>query len=287
MKYRALAIISVLFFSTIHSQDYRPMLVEGAVWNEVFYFENADPQSYIVGGDTVLNNLTYKKILSYSNNSGVGGLIGLMREDSIERKIYLLDDYDQAQEELLYDFSLEVGDFFGDLRLDSISNELNVFESEIISFNLNTRFFYFSVMPGDNYYKTWIEGLGSNNGLFRASNAEYLLCHNDENGFLDLSIDPNLIGVENCLLLNVNNIPDLIEGELYPNPASTSLCLALQEYIKNGEVKISDITGKTVKAISFFGETIDINIQDINSGMFILQVYDSGNLIGIRKFVKI
>lgn len=42
-----------------------------------------------------------------------------------------------------------------------------------------------------------------------------------------------------------------------------------------------------IKEISFVGVEIDIDIQNVNTGIYILQVYDSGNLIGSRKFVKI
>lgn len=215
------------------SQEYKPMLVEGAVWNRAFYFESAIPFGFTIGADTILNNLTYNKVYNEFGSS----LEALLREDTIERKVYLFEPNAPGQEELLYDFSLEVGDFFGDWRLDSISNELHVQFSEILTFNLDTRVFYFSLPSGSDIH-TWIEGVGSSFGLLRASNAEHLLCHFDANGFLDVAINPEIIGVENCILLSTNNIPDLISGVLVPNPASSSLSLELQEYIQDGEVRI-------------------------------------------------
>jgi hypothetical protein len=287
MRYRTLAfiILTISFLSNIHSQDYKPILVEGSAWNEVFYFEQADPRGYIIGGDTVLNNISYKKV--YQNiDFSIGALSLLMREDITERKVYLLEDFDPAREVLLYDFSLEVGDFFGDLRLDSITVDLNPIEADVLTFDIDTRVFYFSL--NDYLSEVWINGVGSISGLLNGHLLEeFLLCHHDANGFLDVSINPEVIGVENCLLLDLNNFPDLIASELVPNPASSNLSLELKEFIRNGEIKITDITGKNIMQIPFIGEEIDMDIQGLNSGIFILQIYASGNLIGSRKFLKI
>jgi len=276
---KILIIISTVFsISHLFSQDYVPTLVEGAKWSEISYFEGATPLTIIAGGDTIINNQVYKKFEGAP----------YLREDTIERKIYVLWNTDPFTEEVLYDYSLKIGDFFENLRLDSISNELTFAFSEIQSFSLNTRVYYLSTIPPTGGIRTWIQGIGANNGLLRGANSDYLLCHENGNGNLDLSVQPlNIPEVQNCMIvLSVNEIPDLFQGNIFPNPASSNIQTKTKEFIQDGQIKISDIYGKIVKTTPFIGEELDIDVHDLSEGIYIMQLYNSGDLVGVRKFVK-
>lgn len=57
---------------------------------------------YYAQGDSIYNSFTYKKI-------NYGGFVGLMREDTLAKKVYFIQ-YCNSTEDLLYDFSLQTGD---------------------------------------------------------------------------------------------------------------------------------------------------------------------------------
>ena len=72
--------------------------------------------------------------------------------------------------------------------------------------------------------------------------------------------------------------------EIYPNPANNAL------YIKtNGgnEIKISilSVDGKIIKSNRYQNENIEIDISDLNRGIYILRFENQDNLIS-KKFVK-
>jgi len=273
----------LIFVGTVFdsfAQEYRPTLVQGAQWNQVNYFEGPMPYSLIIDGDTIFENRTYKIVRE------VLGDDAYMREDNLEKKIYILKNTNPVEEEMLYDYSLEVGDFFGEYRVDSIKNELRVFDATVLDFDLDTRIFYLSGPFSSNDYITWIEGIGSAYGLKEPTFEDFLICHFDSSGVLGVSIEPSFGTVENCMVLNTNNLLDLIEGDIYPNPSASNLNLSLKEYIVEGSLFISDITGKTIKEFSFLGDEVQVGIQDLKSGVYILQIYDTGKLIGSRKFIK-
>lgn len=59
--------ITFLFFSlmisSIFGQGYRPMLTEGSTWHEYFTIWPPGNATLHIGGDTIINNITYKKYL--------------------------------------------------------------------------------------------------------------------------------------------------------------------------------------------------------------------------------
>jgi hypothetical protein len=89
-----------------------------------------------------------------------------LREDTTERKVYSRDYYytGWGQEQLLYDFGIEVG--------DTMPNSTSVLDS-IVQTNffglIRNVFFFHGLSDPENipYYKYWIEGIGSLAGLLR------------------------------------------------------------------------------------------------------------------------
>lgn len=164
-------IVIVGSVSVLFSQEYYQLLKEGRYWVYTKMGQH-DPPIYILrafaltpDGDSLLNGNTYKKIyrLTLELNSNTTAikvprhvlqrdLYALMREDTIERKVYLLpfDDLEsmcQDDEHLLYDFSLQQGDTLNDCVLANLYIEGQkgtpvvdtIWESNYQG--LNTRFF--------------------------------------------------------------------------------------------------------------------------------------------------
>ena len=89
-----------------NAQAYRPMVVEGNRWGEYFFFESSSAYVYEIKGDSTINGIAYKKVLTNGNSLNQCSVI--LREDTTERKVYYYNA--GGQEKLLYDFSLLPGE---------------------------------------------------------------------------------------------------------------------------------------------------------------------------------
>ena len=160
-------------------QEYRPMLGEFGKWHEYFTpWPTSCNATLRIDGDSIVNGVSYKKIIA---DPGCGaildpGTIRLLREDTLEKKVYELKPWPPNTPEcLIYDFSLMPGDTFywgnnGEniLLLDSITNHIrNPFfcnGNNMPTLTIeNPRVFYFD--GGGAFATIWVEGIGSLAGL--------------------------------------------------------------------------------------------------------------------------
>ena len=108
-------IVSTPLFSNAQSSNYHAFPDSNAVWN--FKYQQmwgCDIFEYSIEllGDTLINNLIYHKlIIPYvSENCNVKkGYQGAIRQDTTQKKVYFFAP-DSSSEQLLYDFTMEVGD---------------------------------------------------------------------------------------------------------------------------------------------------------------------------------
>lgn len=127
-------------------------------------------------GDTVINNISYKKVFSQWGETpdfNYAYYYAAVREDTIAERIYCYHKYDE-QEYLIADFSGEPGDiltvfnyFYGDSR-NEIEVEIESVDEILIDGNYRKRINIvdrYGVFP-----ESWIEGIGSTNGLFFPGN---------------------------------------------------------------------------------------------------------------------
>ena len=105
---------------------YQPMLIEGHIWTILTYggftgidsIDNRPPSTtyYKIDGDSVVNGETYKKFYSSLNKIN-WKLDRLMIEDVNEQKVWKYEYNYKTQQyykDLIFDFSLNVGDHFKD-----------------------------------------------------------------------------------------------------------------------------------------------------------------------------
>ncbi|NLA25294.1 MAG: T9SS type A sorting domain-containing protein, partial [Bacteroidales bacterium] len=75
------------------------------------------------------------------------------------------------------------------------------------------------------------------------------------------------------------------EISIYPNPASEYLNIELNQYLTD-EVQIYDISGKLLISKAINSNHTQINIADLEQGMYILNVLKSDRKIASLRFVK-
>ncbi len=265
--------------------------------------------------DTTLLGNTYKKMyhVYYTPGFNQNDLMGYIREDSLQRKVYFLEKNATA-EILLYDFSLAQGD----VRVLNFPD--NFGEFPMASYTVTTvdtvltRVGYrrqFKLKSAASDTLTYIESIGSimhplylyqssyGAGQFSwgggPSPCSYpyglgLACKESDNEKYYQSCTYELAQMNGCVYeydscnyynscSAVKELKKEINCRLLPNPASEKASLEL-EIKQTGFVTIDicDVTGKKTKTV-FSGNvasgnaTIDLNIGNFENGYYFLKVY--------------
>lgn len=190
MKQKLITLVFLLFVLNTYSQEYKPLVQENNEWSVLsagvgiyLSINHVKTHHYILKGDTTITRLNYKKVL-YSTDSLPQSweMVGFLREDSIEKKVWARDL--EGNRGLMYDFSAMPGDevitnnpfFWGEYSCLITGIDSILFESEY-----RRRL----ILNGGNEY--WIEGVGSDNGILNSNTSELtggfldLLCFSDGN----------------------------------------------------------------------------------------------------------
>lgn len=250
-----------------------------------------DRYSITLSGDTTINSQAYHKLTTpFIQSLGPGnclppatGYQGAVREDSANRKVFFIPPSDTA-EQLLYDFTMQVGDTVQGYTQTFASTDDTVLAID-------------SVLVGSTYRKRWyinqwytiyfIEGIGSTHGLTEYSvgnltDAPYytLTCFSQN----AQSLYPNT--TLNCDLITSENSPAEILNDItvFPNPSNGSFTIDINNAgIK--EIRLTDLLGNNV-----FQQRINnqakVNIENLPAGTYILMVIDKDNKTTNRKIIS-
>jgi hypothetical protein len=292
-------------FSNLSAQPYYRILKDGRNWIYTRMAEH-DPPIYIshayalsIQGDTLLQGNSYKKIYQRTlkiNSSSTSiqdpkeilttDLYALMREDTIDRKVYLLPILDtfsscQSTEHLLYDFSLEEGDTLNDCLLENLYEPWLSFVPRVDSIRpyvfsgLATRAFYTKGIfyNGEDLFEIEsriLEGFGYEiHGLINYGRKGSLVifqyfCEGD-------SLDCELLS-------DVNELPRLPQAvvTVSPNPASDILTIQVEPAFRSqSELQFSLVNteGHVVTQVNWNALTkLDIDVSSLEDGMYFLNV---------------
>ncbi len=275
---------------------YHPFPESAASWN--FHYNlycnggNSDElYSILISGDTIIQSQTYHKLdIPYikSNNSGIcdhkmNGYQGAFRQDKVNRKVYFIRP-SETTEQLLYDFTLQVGD-----TVKGVLASFTGYSDTVKSID--------SVQVGDTYRKRWIinscyninliEGIGSTYGLINPSPGcatdlmDYsLTCfqQNSESLYPDFKT--------NCDLISSSGPVNMISDQVivYPNPSDGLITIELNEE-GSYSIQLVDILGNIllVKEINKQQKT---EICDTPSGMYFLRIIDKDKNIQTVKIIS-
>jgi len=261
-------------------------------------------------GDTVIGDYKYKKVYMQANDSIAdfdrAYYFAAIREDTVAEKVYFHynDYYNGEGEYLLYDFSVNVGDvvnfysLWGGfapqlkerivLSIDSIL--IDNYYRKKINFEYETWGYY--MQP-----ESWIEGIGSTNGLFFPGYFDevdgmdwtVLLCvHID--GRLIYQLDDTFYHKYNCYIheygVNINeNKKEILK--IYPTIVDNMLYIETDRNIENFDYKIINVQGQVMNEGMFTSNTI--NVASLNKGFYFIVISDNKNKIYINayKFIKL
>ena len=184
--------------------EYRPFLEEGKVWTYHYYnpfTKNEFYKSLTVSGDTLIEGNKYTRIVDQST----GDYECAMRE--AEKKVYAVFPH-YSTENLIYDFSLGVG--------DSFLNYYSIVSVDTIVVDYQT-FRCMDVRPsGDEWVNWWVEGIGSmyyltSYSLFTGNCYSFYSCQLNGETLLTQKDFPSTVGVRNHPLTDVDVLSSLYD----------------------------------------------------------------------------
>ncbi|MBN1184259.1 MAG: T9SS type A sorting domain-containing protein [Bacteroidales bacterium] len=235
-------------------------------------------------GDTVINDLDYKKIFG---DDHIQYLNLYLREDTLTGKVWIRDN---ESELLIMDLSLQKEDTFKIItnQLDSnaiVDTVYFINDKKIIELD------YILYLDDKMENLKFIEGVGSNAGLIyqlrslddNFENAQFLLCLYKD-GILVYSDD--LFNNE-CYYNNtyIESNPILNELKVFPNPFLNQLTVRIP-LASLSIISIFDTLGRTVYQAhtSKVGET-ELNLSYLASGVYLLYL-ENNNVSYISKIIK-
>jgi hypothetical protein len=94
--------------------------------------------------------------------------------------------------------------------------------------------------------------------------------------------------------LGLNDIPNISQGnlKLFPNPTNEKLNLSIEfSNAVNLRAIITDISGRKIYdlnkgRIESGKHFIEIDVKDLNQGLYLVQLIDNENIISTKKFIK-
>ena len=290
-----ITIICLTFGINLYAQEYTPLLTAGKYWDIVYWEQGGvipqtGGQRQFISGDTLLNGIQYKIISARSfmptnpgpfappfTLSASSGIAGFMREDTINRKVYTVENLNlgDISEQLTYDFSLGIGDtidpsnyYFGTNIVDTIYH-VNLENGSIVDcFSFQTEY----LTAQYNYY---IEGVGGAAGLL------YPFAYQFEQGsYMDAAgINNERIICFDCYITVTSISGNMLETiNIYPNPANDNL-MFLNNSNRKGEFKIYTSNGQLLatQEIPAMQETSTIDVSGLVRGMYFLKFESDGN----------
>ena len=262
-------LILLLCAITMNVMAYTPIVVEGYRWNVVnrnAMLDNAQTviyQTYSekIEGDTVINNVTYKKLWR-STDAELANYesIGLVREDMENQKVWA---YVGDKEYLIYDFACKVGDTITTLKsLQSAQFEIEEIELTIKAIeeieDLNgVKYNKYTATLENESEIVYYERFGSENGWYSRSyddvtggGVNFMICAFDVANELQFKLVHNneLDEIEDCYIRETKTDVETITA-----PTTTTL----QKIIHDGQVFIIR-DGKTYNMMGIEVENLDI-----------------------------
>lgn len=250
---------------------------------------------YFVSGDTVINDLEYVKVgrlghgqyiwMDNPPNNGCEGSYDFEQDPEFflrsENKMIYIRFSETEQEELLYDFNLEVGDTLpATYNNDWATITVSAVDSILMEGEYYKRF---ALEGGSGEYL--IEGIGGTSGL----------------------ISPMAVGLEcgyalSCFSLNNNNYYPSVDADcdysvgmeeetrpeitVFPNPMSSVTNITVNDVSGPFEVMVFDSFGREIKRIPSGNErSIQFYRQGLPAGMYMIGIARDGQLIQTNKLI--
>ncbi len=285
-------LIILLVSTATFAQNYFPLIRPNLVWQVMhgnvatichleyghhFYFQ----------GDTLVSGYTYQKM--YSNpiislignpycppyavdNNSPANFGGLMREDTIAKKVFMYD-FSINSDELLYNFNLVAGD-----TLNSFMGALLIVDSvSLISLPNGDIRKIFYLNSGENY----IESIGGSNGI------GFPLIDPLGYAYEPICISENNIPIWGGQCLGTVGINENLQESknVYPNPFINVITIEASNPEETEIILYNGISNEILR--KSFSNSTTINTENLVSGIYVYKMISKSGLTSFGKLVKL
>ncbi len=304
---KKLFLFFILFqsFTIINAQEFS-ITDQGNRWGARFFDGFCDPDipdtagcietglyGYRIQGETIINNITYAILeVTFIADPPNWNPHSFIREEN--GVVYYYSETEGEQ--ILYDFTLEVGDIIDvDFGGDCFNDENNNQMADVIDVSTqfiagqNRKVITFDVYTSTNFsesYVQWIEGLGDTSDLLApivvfCDTPVILTCFNDGN---ELFVFNEFEGeCDNLLNIQENS---QITTTLTPNPIVEQSLLTINNFQNNATITIYNLLGQRVDQKEVTNNSIEINRSVFPStGIYFYQVAQNGIIADTQKFI--
>jgi hypothetical protein len=287
--------------SAQNKQPYQPMALEGAHWWVIYYDDNNPPWipneswQYAIKGDSILNEMTYKKVYFRELSDESPQFIeyerfsGLMRDDTLNRKVFLLNyslenlwTCPVNEEFLLYDFNVTLG--------DTIDNCLVQDFGQIVIESVEYEYWYGNTRKILNYTFAGIEGIGSEYGVFEyGQGSKEKTSQTRTFGF---RLTDYCLGTDQecgCQWVGIEEREKPVKLKVSPNPANEIVNFEFGniQNFQQAQLRCYDVFGNLLhsEAVVQGQKEVVLDISSWPSGMYVAVVYSNGGVVERSKFV--
>lgn len=251
---------------------------------------SVDNEKFIMDGDSILNSKLYKKFYYSFDSLRNIYFHCLFREDTVMKKAYVIEK-NKSEEQLVYDFSLNIGDTARIEPLSTMSsNQMRIVM--IDSIKILERFHKRYGVVGVHEIalrEYWIEGIGSTMGIFNSGaggitlwHEPYpaLLCVQYENGYIVNMLGPFCYRLRTDIEKIEHHFHIL---EIYPNPFYQSVYVNSNQNIIS--YKIENSKGQLIKQENVGENKFQIDLSGNSNDIYFVTFFTS-NGFEIRKLIK-
>ena len=286
------------FFQNAFSQEYPPFLnnsswiIEKSVGCCVGPWHRMIPE----GTDEVIGTYTYKKFLDpYPAYDDSDNLIHdiYIREDITAKKVYKIVN---GADFLLYDFSMGLDQTIAQY---GYTFKVTIVDSVNVVGIMRRRITLRSIELFQNHYslkQEWIEGVGGPSHPFypdrnmknvasASGGVKYRNFCGFQNGIHVFALESSA----NCpeMLLSTNNeIYEDSKITFSPNPFATTLTVNSGWPLQKASVRLYNAQGRLVREINnLSGDTVTISRGNLQSGLYLVQLSEAGEIIKTAKIM--
>lgn len=298
MKKISILLITLLITSVSFSQTYFKFPTSNTIWNYKIVGSLSYPYEWPVidslGQPTTIGSNQYIEV--YRAAQGNCNIIGAIREDTLQRKIYF---HNYTDEIILYDFTLDIGDTI----YYSTNLYYNLDYYKVVDFidSVNVSGQYRKRWHLTNSYMsmtdTWIEGIGSvyRYGLLYpndpdlvldASNPYFGCFSHDTITYMDGS---NCYGTCPCTdwLVEISEIDKNSDGvNIFPNPTENIVTIEISnENLNYDYIELFTYNGGLVDKFKINSKKLEINMNSLKKGLYYIKLTGNEKTI-LKRVIK-
>lgn len=297
--------------SRVASSSYIPIFHGAERLTADFHFEGTNVYTWSVTGDTLIADKQYMVLVGESYTGLIDGLFRpiiyenvptthYVREDTLQGKVWVYNTFLQ-EERLLYDFSLNIGDFYPGWE-DYVLYKIDTVPTPVGA----SKRFRFRSEKNPKREITWIEGVGNPLPYDPTSVRNARLLENGEwdmpYALLCMSRNGQLVYNEGAVKAGVTTpcgelvtVPtkqvQVLDPQLqvFPNPTHSILTLLSAKLVSERlQIRILDSTGRIWQQfIKPPGqELFEMEVTALPNGMYSIQIWQEQKGMQVERFVK-